>query len=77
MSEKRVLRAELELLRAINYELHNKIYGLNASLLSKDKVMDVLESATKAAENACIYHQARADKAYEIIGRMVVDGEWE
>jgi hypothetical protein len=36
---------------------------------------DFLEQTLKSCENACIYHQERSEKAFEIIGRLMVDGE--
>jgi hypothetical protein len=36
---------------------------------------DFLEQTLKSCENACIYHQERSEKAFEIIGRLMVEGE--
>ena len=89
MSKKRALKAELELHKAIIDELQrrlelkeklNKVFvGKNADLSkaidSKNILLDHFEQTIRSCESACIYLQERADKAEQIIGRMMVDGE--
>lgn len=64
----RVLRANSELQSEIAIHLQN-------SLDAKTKDCEMLERSLQSCESACMYHQERSEKAFEIIGRLVVDSE--
>lgn len=60
----------------------NKVFAdvnadLSKSIDSKNKLLDHYEQTIRSCEDACIYHQKRSEKAFEILGRTMVDGEME
>jgi hypothetical protein len=65
-------KAELKTdIRNLKCQLHaQKVRG---DCLSKKA--EFLEQTLRSCESACIYHQERSEKAFEIIGRLMVEGE--
>ena len=71
------LEHDLALKEKVNKVFADVNADLSKSIDSKNKLLDHFEQTIRSCESACIYHQEQADKAEQIIGRMMVDGELE
>ena len=71
------LEQDLELKEKVNKVFAKVNDDLSKSIDSKNKLLDHYDQALKSCESACIYHEERADKAEQIIGRMMVEQELE
>lgn len=56
-------------------ELKTMIDLLEAHVDFQSAMSDHFEHALEACESACMYHQGRSEKAFEIIGRLMVESE--
>lgn len=64
--------------KELKTEVRNLKYMLHAQKVRGDFLdskSNTLEGALSSCENACIYHQERSEKAFEIIGRLMVESE--
>ena len=71
------LEQQIDLKEKVNKVFADVNADLSKSIDSKNKLLDHFEQTIRSCESACIYHQEQADKAEQIIGRMMVDGELE
>lgn len=65
---KRKLKQKIKDLRVENYALVEGVKNL-------DSMNAFLEQTLQSCESACTYHQERSEKAFEIIGRFIVESE--
>ena len=53
------------------------VCNLVQQIASKNKLLDHYDQTIRSCESALIYHEERADKAEQIIGRMMVEQEMD
>lgn len=69
------LEQALELKEKVNKVFAKVNDDLSKSIDSKNKLLDHYDQTIRSCESALIYHEERADKAEQIIGRMMVEQE--
>lgn len=87
--KKKNLKLKIDALENYAAQMECEIDRLDSELRGRDSVIkrlkaevdfhsaisDDLEQSLRACENACTYHQERSEKAFEIIGRLMVESE--
>lgn len=76
MSKKK-LREKIKALRAENDDLFDGLQHTDDTASYLAELNQRVEKSLMSCERALMYHQERSEKAFEIIGRLMVESEMD